>query len=250
MTSAGTIRIVDEAKLSAVPLYYYAERQQWFQSDGNGRFMKVSDSAAKVLLAEYGFNRSIKDGQGNTAADQAHIWKMQRAAVAYAGELAGYPAGCHEIFGVRLLVTSSPRAVTPKAGAFPKIQQLVESLLADDSHPQADILLLWLTRSYSAFVEKLANPTGAQFRHAPALYIVGPRESGKTALIELVIAPLFGGRRADPMNYLREPKFNKDLFAASLLEWGGDAMGELEFFMARKRAERWIYRFETATGQG
>ena len=33
-------------------------------------------------------------------------------------------------------------------------------------------------------------------------------------------------------------------------EWGVDAMGEWNFFLARKRAERWIYRFETATGQG
>ena len=31
-------------------------------------------------------------------------------------------------------------------------------------------------------------------------------------------------------------------------QWRGDAVGELEFFMARKMAGRWILRFETAPG--
>ena len=30
----------------------------------------------------------------------------------------------------------------------------------------------------------------------------------------------------------------------------GELLGELRFFMARKLAGRWIYRIETATGQG
>ena len=30
----------------------------------------------------------------------------------------------------------------------------------------------------------------------------------------------------------------------------GNTVGELEFFRARKRAGRWIFRFETDTGQG
>jgi hypothetical protein len=200
-----------------VPLYYYPERQQWFYANGKGGFFKISDSQAKILLAEHGFNRSIKDPQGNTTADRAHGWKMQCAAVAYAGELAGYPAGCHEINGMKILVTNSPRMITPKAGEFPKIQQLVETLFADDEHPQTEIFLLWLSKSFAAYVEKFKNPSGTQFRHAPALYIAGPRESGKSALIDLVLTPLFGGRKADPMNYLREPKFNKDLFSAPLL---------------------------------
>jgi hypothetical protein len=33
-------------------------------------------------------------------------------------------------------------------------------------------------------------------------------------------------------------------------QWRGNTVGELEFFIARKIAERWIYRFETDTGQG
>ena len=33
-------------------------------------------------------------------------------------------------------------------------------------------------------------------------------------------------------------------------QWCGNMVGELEFFITRKIAERWIYRFETDTGQG
>ena len=45
----------------------------------------------------------------------------------------------------------------------------------------------------------------------------GPRNCGKTALIDLVPAPLFGSRKGDPMNFLKEGRFNKDLFGAALL---------------------------------
>ena len=77
--------------------------------------------------------------------------------------------------------------------------------------------LLWVSKSYAAFLERMSDPGSLHFRHCPALYMAGPRKCGKTALIDLVLTPLFGGRQADPMNHLREPKFNKDLFSAALL---------------------------------
>ena len=33
-------------------------------------------------------------------------------------------------------------------------------------------------------------------------------------------------------------------------QWGRNTVGELAFFMARKLAERWVFRRETATGPG
>ena len=78
-------------------------------------------------------------------------------------------------------------------------------------------LRLWLASAFIALRERFQDPTGALFRFAPALYIAGPRECGKSALIKLVIQPLFGGRMADPTNYLKDGKFNKDLFGAPLL---------------------------------
>jgi hypothetical protein len=177
----------------------------------------MKDSQAAALVAEHGFNRSIKDAQGNTEAERAMLWLMQNQSVSYAGPLAGYPAGVHEIGDSRILVTESPRLIQPLSGEWPTIRQLIESMFADDKHDQRAVFYLWLSESFAVLLERMTEPGPWSFRHCPALAIFGPRHCGKTALIDLVVAPLFGGRKGDPMNYLREGRFNKDLFGAALL---------------------------------
>lgn len=215
--NAGIVRLHNEETIAAVPLYSYAERSTWYGPNGQGGYSKLSDSQAKSLVAEYGFNKVAKDGQGNTAAERAMLYLIQNRAVAFAGALAGYPAGSHTVEGTRILVTEVPRLITPQAGHCPTIRQLIETMFADEEHPQADYFYLWAAEAFAAFWQRMVNPPPWSFRHCPVLAVFGPRLCGKSALIEFVLAPLFGGRKADPMNYLREPKFNKDLFAASLL---------------------------------
>ncbi len=217
ITRAGAIRIENEDTLRAVPLFYYEERNQWFSADGNGRFTKISDSQTKTIVAEYGFNKNAKDGQGNTPAERAMIWLMQNKRVAFAGALAGYPAGVHESGVIRFLVTESPAPIMPATGKCETIRTLIESLLFDEDHDQKTFFYLWASESFAAYHRRITEGDTDKFRHCPALAIFGPRGCGKSALIDLILTPLFGGRKADPMNYLREAKFNKDLFAASLL---------------------------------
>ena len=217
VTSAGLICVGDDAKIAAVPLYFYADKSAWFAPDNRGGYFKATSAAAQSFLADYGFSKAFKDSQGNSPAERALFWKMQNNSVAYAGELAGYPAGCHEINARKILVTNSPKLIIPQAGEFPTIACLIETLFAYDKHSQAQIFFAWLARSFAAFLDRFQNPSGAVFRFAPALYIVGPKECGKSALIKFILQPLFGGRMANPANYLKEGKFNKDLFAAALL---------------------------------
>lgn len=217
VTKTGAVTVENESVLSKVPLFYYAERGQWFFADGRNSFTKVSDSQAKSYLATHGFNKSVKDGDGNTRAEIAMLWLMQRQRVHYAGALAGYPAGVHESGGIRFLVTDSPAVVTPKPGNCATIRLLVESMFFEEDRRQIQCFYLWASESFAAYYNRLAQGETDTFRHCPALAMFGPRGCGKTALIDLVLTPLFGGRKADPMNYLREPKFNKDLFTASLL---------------------------------
>ena len=217
VTSEGMICVGDAKKIAAVPLYYYAEKSSWFAPDSRSGYFKTTSAAAQSFIAASGFSKAFKDSRGNSPAESALFWKMQNSSVAYAGELAGYPAGCHEINGRRILVTHAPRLINPQPGDFPTIARLVETMLAFDDHPQAQFFFAWLASSFIALRERFQNPTGALFRFAPALYLAGPRECGKSALIKLVIQPLFGGRMADPTNYLKDGKFNKDLFTAPLL---------------------------------
>lgn len=217
VTSRGGIRVENEPTLRRVPLFYYAERGQWFAGDGRGNFAKISDSMAKSLLAEHGFNKNAKDSVGNTPADRAMVWLAQNKRVAFAGLLAGYPAGVHDCGGVPILVTESPSLITPKPGNCAALREFVESLLHDEEHDQITVFYLWLSESLRAFYQRILDGKTGVFRHCPALGLFGPRGCGKTALIELVLKPLFGGRMADPMTYLGEGRFNDDLFAASLL---------------------------------
>ncbi len=217
VTSTGLICVEDAAKLSTIPLYFYADKSSWYAPDNRSGYFKATSAAAQAFLANYGFSKAFKDSQGNSTAECAMIWKMQNDSVAYAGELAGYPAGCHEINGRRILVTHSPRMVIPEAGDFLTISRLIETMLAYDEYPQAQIFFAWLANSFAALLDHFGNPAEASFQFAPALYITGPRECGKSALIKLVLQPLFGGRMADPTSYLKDGKFNKDLFAAPLL---------------------------------
>lgn len=214
---AGLIRVANEEAIAAIPIYYYAERSRWYGPNGSGGFCHLSDSQAKSLVAEHGFNKIVKDVQGNTAVERAMLWLIQKRPIAYAGPLAGYPAGCHEVEGSHVLVTESPRTIRPEPGPFPTIRRLVETMLADEKHDQLTVFYLWAKESFATFWHRMEQPAPWPFRYCPALAIFGPRGCGKSALIDLVLAPLFGGRKADPMNYLRESKFNKDLFTASLL---------------------------------
>ena len=217
VNAAGLVRIENVDAVEALPIHYYADRSRWYGPNGQGGFSLLSSSQAESLVAEHGFNRSFKDAQGNTAAGRAALWLIQNRAVAYAGALAGYPAGCHVAEGSRILVTESPRFIQPKPGHFSIVRRLVETLLADKTQPQVDVFYTWAAASYRSYWERMTAPGPWSFRHCPALAIFGPKGCGKTALLDLVLAPIFGGRKGDPMNFLKEGRFNKDLFAASLL---------------------------------
>src|SRR5206468_7635872 len=217
ITDAGLIRVENTAAAEALPLYYCADTGKWYAPNGQGGFARFKDSYASAMVAEHGFNRSIKDAQGNTPAERAMLWLMQNRSVAYAGLLAGYGAGLHEIDVERFLVTESPRVIQPAPGDWPTIRRFVESMLADEKHDQRSVFYTWAAESFAAFWQRMTQPGPWPFRHCPALGIFGPRHCGKTALIDLVLAPLFGGRKGDPMNFLKEGRFNKDLFGAALL---------------------------------
>ena len=143
--------------------------------------------------------------------------------VDFAGALAGYTAGIHESGGIRFLVTESPAFIMPKPGKWDKIRLHVESQFYDagaadgKQRHQVECFYILMSESYAAYYRRMVEGETNKFRHCPALAIFGPRLCGKSVLIDLVVTPLFGGKKADPMNFLRDGKFNKDLFGASLL---------------------------------
>lgn len=221
VTTEGLVNVVDEKAIGKVPLYCC--HGKWFGPNREGGFSAYKDSYAGSLLGQHGFNRTIKNDMGNTQAEVGMLWLMQNRSVNYAGPLSGYPVGCHTIGQQRILVTEELKLVQPKAGKCPTIMNLIQTLLADvdaegnERHDQVTVFLTVAAARFKHALERMEKPGLLPFQHCPALGIFGEFQSGKSALIDLVLAPLFGGRKADPLAFLKEGKFNKDLFPAALL---------------------------------
>ena len=215
ISDAGLVNVVDEKAVGAVPLHYC--HGKWYGPNRDGGFSSYKDTQAGSFLGQFGFNRTQKNDMGNSPAEVAMLWLMQNRAVNYAGPLAGYPVGQHESGNQRILVPEALRLIKIGQGKWPTIQTLVESLLADETHDQCTVFYIWLAASLRHLYHRMDWPGELPFAHCPALALFGEFQSGKSALIDLVLSPLFGGRKADPLAFLKEGKFNKDLFPAALL---------------------------------
>lgn len=211
----GLVAMPDEERIEAVPVHFCHGRWYGPRLGGYGRY---KDTQAGALIAEYGFSRTIRDSVGSTQAERAALWLMQNNSVDYAGPLSGYPIGIHEMGPQRVLVTDQLDLPKPVRIKWPTIQCLIETLFQDGDHDQTTVFYTWAAASFRELHSRLTNPGQRPFQHCPALAILGERGCGKSALVDLVLKPLFGGREADPLAFLREGKFNADLFPAALLK--------------------------------
>jgi hypothetical protein len=219
-TGLISLNEIEMEQIKDVQVYYDAGGR-WYGPNKEG-FAAWKDSQAATYLTFYGFSKTDKAGNvhGAKPVERALLWMTQNRKVAYAGPLAGYPAGVHQCGEDKILVTEGTKLVKPVKGNCDKICSLIESMLAEQTNSkpaQATVFYTLLAARYTTLLERLENPGTAIFRFCPALALVGPKGCGKSALIDLVLKPLLGGRAADPTSFLNEPKFNKDLFLTPLL---------------------------------
>ena len=130
----------------------------------------------------------------------------------FAGPLAGHPRGLHVVGGRKLLATSSPEIIAPRAGTWNTLRAVFEGLLLDPEagRVQLDTFLAWLKVARESLVSNRRRP-------GQALALAGPRGCGKSLLID-VAALALGNRRANPYaNFTGRTNFNGDLAGAELL---------------------------------
>jgi len=130
--------------------------------------------------------------------------------VSYIGPVAGHPAGIHlsTDSGQPFLVTSGPRIIEGKPGKFPFIADFLADLLGKDD--QAKAVEAWLRQARR-------NVVAGQRRPLPAAIFVGPRQCGKSLLLE-VARLILGGRSASAFAALSgNTDFNGDVIGAELL---------------------------------
>ena len=217
VSEEGLVHMSEEkrTRLLRVPLHYCDG--QWFGPNRRGGFSRYKDSQASALLSEYGFHRAVKNDAGTTECERALLWLMQNNHVGYAGPLAGWPTGAHQMGPDRVLVTEQLELVKPVAGKWDTVNALIQGLLDDPEHDQISVFYIWCASSVQNLYARMANPGKLPFQHCPALAIFGERGSGKSALLSIVLKGIFGERIGDPFGYLTEGRFNADLFSAALL---------------------------------
>ena len=144
---------------------------------------------------------------------QGGLCEIQTARfINFAGPLAGHPRGLHIVGGRKLLATSSPEIIAPKAGQWDTLRAVFEGLLVDPEagRVQLDTFLAWLKFARESLVSNRRRP-------GQAMALAGPRGCGKSLLIDVATLAL-GNRRANPYaNFTGRTNFNGDLAGAELL---------------------------------
>jgi hypothetical protein len=187
-------------------------KDRYFQKRGEVLpVLSWSEKDVKRELRLAGVSSRASDGKAHSQADlvMAHIQRERH--VDYAGPLAGKRIGVYEAQGRRILVTTSPRLIEPRAGDWPILRAVLSGLLTTPDEDQTRWLFAWLKVGLEALRKGETRP-------GHGLIMAGPSDCGKSFIQEHVITPLFGGRSADPTKYLLgKTTFNAEMGGAEHL---------------------------------
>ena len=183
--------------------YYDSATRLYFRQDSNGLYLAVDEkSVARALVVEMGLSRKSEGGGSEVEFALNRI--QTRFNVAYAGPLAGYPAGLHMEGNRRLLITEGPTLITPKEGQWPLITQLLGRMFQCGGIDQRPYFYGWLKCAVECLQSGIRRP-------GQAIVLAGPPGSGKS-LLQSLITQVLGGRSERPFtNLVGETSFNGEL---------------------------------------
>lgn len=194
-------------KPNDVECYYDASKKTYWTRNAYDEWHELTQANLKLLLRSHGYATDLFDKKDLNLAEGKILRITQENGVHFAGPLAGYPTGIHEVSGNRVLVTRGPKLIEPKRGASPTLRDFFRQLLGK----QWPTFFGWLK---SARVSLMG---GAPWRPGQALCIAGPADCGKS-LCQNLITEMLGGRIGKPYRYMAGlTTFNSDLLAAEHL---------------------------------
>jgi hypothetical protein len=203
------------------PVFFDSESSRYFIED-NGQWKSLMErSFVRHAAVEWNFDRDRPKGSSYSPMDHLLVNIAKLRSVENVFEyLAGYPAGMHVMFGNRVLVRKGIPLRDPKWGEWPTIKSFLRHLLGDEER-QCDRLLAWLAGLVRNLHDLHSRKKSIDevIRIGMALFLLGPSGAGKTFLLDQIIAPICGGRTANPFSFMSDPneRFNGDLFGAPLL---------------------------------
>lgn len=195
----------------AIPKTFYdPSRRDYLVQDMDNNWIRIDAHSLKVRLGKAGISTKAPRGTGYSPADEVAVAIQHQRSIVYAGPLAGYQSNCYQMHGNRVLVTSSPKLITPVQGEWPLLAQVYEQFRDDDYPIQVDIWHSWMQEGAVALYTGKRSP-------GQAFVMVGPVGSGKS-LMQDIITALMGGRDGRPYRYMTgATTFNRDLFGAEHL---------------------------------
>jgi len=190
--------------------HYDSGRKAYWTTNSRGGWIEINEQSLRRLLKKHGFRAKCAKRKPLSQVDQKLNEIQFEQDVAYAGPLAGHRSGVIESYGNRVLVTTSPKLIEPKAGEWPVLDRFLSNLLVDGAHDQRSYVYGWLKFAYEAL-------RAGHLRPGPAMAIAGPRNCGKS-LLQNLFTVILGGRVAKPYRYMSgHTNFNGELFGAEHL---------------------------------
>jgi hypothetical protein len=188
-------------------VYYDTGRKEYWILNSREEWITVNETSLSRLLKKAGLSSKRAEGEPLSPLENRLLQVQRECDVAYAGSLAGFGKGITVICGQRVLVTSSPRIITPVKGHYPTLERLFKNLFGEEQLPY---VIGWLKVGYECLRAGRRQP-------GQVLVLAGKRNSGKS-LSQKVFTEIFGGRAAKPHRYMSGgTDFNRDLFGAEHL---------------------------------
>ena len=190
-------------------VYYDINRREYLIKNADNIWMRQTEAQCRRILKSFGISGRRPEGCELSPLDLETLRINNEESVVFAGSIAGMREGFYDV-GQKILVTDSPKLITPKKGDWDTLRSTILAILKDDKYPQEVYFFSWL----KVALEGLYN---GQHRFGQALVLAGKAGCGKS-LIQNIITELFGGRSAKPYQFMTgETTFNADLFGAEHL---------------------------------
>jgi hypothetical protein len=171
-------------------------------------WVKLNDSDARAHLRRtYYYSDKCEDGeQSDTRKVLCLIQQYQ--SVDFVGSFAGHVEGFTDEGGARMLVTSSPKFISPMPGNWDMLRGILERMFGDTQLPY---LYGWIKLSLEMFMAQV-------WMAGQILVLCGEVQSGKN-LVGSILQVLFGGRApGKPYGFMtKATDFNSDFMGCELL---------------------------------
>lgn len=190
-------------------VFYESSATHYWIPHPKGGWIKVTEAGAKRFLQEKGISTKKPQNGLMSPMDRALLTLNQNMNVAYAGPLCGFAAQEMIFHGERVLITKSPQLIKPTRGGSPTIKSILDGLFGQE---QLIYFLSWFHIAYETL-------RSGERRPGQAIALLGPKDCGKTFLIDHLIVPVLAGRVAEPYQYLSgQTTFNAHMFTAEVLK--------------------------------